>query len=48
MSSHLDYWLDIVDNGNFGGDEISLIRHHLQEWMKDFVEKMIIHNAFAE
>ncbi len=48
MSSHLDYWLSIVDNGNSNGDGSSLTKHHLWKWMKDFVEKMAIHNAFAK
>jgi hypothetical protein len=39
MSSHLDYWLNIVDNGNSGDDGNFLTRHHLWKWMKDFVER---------
>jgi hypothetical protein len=41
----LDCWLSIVNNGNFNENGSSLTRHHLQKWMKDFVEKMTIHNA---
>jgi hypothetical protein len=48
MSSHLDYRVNIVDNGNFSGDGSSLIMHHLQKWMRDFVERMVIHNTFAK
>ncbi len=47
MSSHLDCWFNIVDDGNFGGDGSSLIKHHLKKWKKDFVDRMVIHNAFA-
>ncbi len=48
MFSHLDCWLSIVDNGNFSGDGSSLTKHHLQKWVRDFVDKMVIHNAFAK
>ncbi len=47
MSSHLDCWLNIVNNGNSGGDGSSLTKHHFWKWVKNFMEKMAIHNAFA-
>jgi hypothetical protein len=48
MSFHLDYWLNIVDNGNSDGDGSSLTKHHLWKWIKDFMKRMAIHNAFAK
>jgi len=48
MFSHLDYWFSIVDNGNSGGNESFLTKHHLWKWVRDLVERMAIHNAFAE
>jgi hypothetical protein len=48
MSFHLDYLLSIVNNGNSNGDGSSLTKHHLKKWVKDFVERMVIHNTFAE
>ncbi len=47
-SSHMDYWLNIVNNGNSNGDGSSLIGHHLWKWVRDFVERMAIHSAFAK
>jgi hypothetical protein len=48
MSSHLDCSFSIVDNGNSDGNGSSFTKHHLRKCMKDFVEKMAIHNAFVK
>ncbi len=48
MSSHLDCWPNIVDNGNFDDDGSSFTKHHLKKWVRDFVEIMVIHNAFVK
>jgi hypothetical protein len=42
MSSHLDCWLNIVDNDNSGGNGSFITRHHLQKWVKHFVDRMAI------
>jgi len=48
MSSHLDYWPGVVNNGNFGDDGSYLTRHNLRKWVRDFVKRMAIHNTFVK
>jgi hypothetical protein len=41
MSSRLDCWLNIVDNGNFDGNGSSFTKHRLKKWVKNFVKRMV-------
>ncbi len=48
MSSHLDCWLNIVDNGNSSDDGSFLIKHHVRKWMRNFVEPLLNNKSTSE